>query len=267
MTALLLSFFIFHFSFFSLSPSQPPSDSLHRPLDQLLDLYVRDGRVYYRAVRSDRARLDRYVAALGEVSRDTYDRWPRERQMAFWINAYNAFVLQSAASAYPPRGNSLRNVPGIFDKRPRRAAGRTVTLDQIEKEILPAFKEPRVYFALGRGAEGSGRLRSEAYTADRLDEQLARQTTEFFEQQPHFRIDQLTGEVAVSPIVGWHEQEFVEAYAGSEVGKRYADRSPIERAILTLADPILLPSERAYLERTPFRVVYQDFNWALNELK
>lgn len=246
----------------------PPStvDPMHRPYDQILDLNVRDGLVYYRALKGSRAAFDRYVASL-DVPAAEYDGWARPRQIAFWINAYNAFVLQSAASAYPPRGNSLRNVPGIFDRRPRRAAGRTVTLDQIEKEILPAFKDPRVYFALGRGAEGSGRLRSEAYTADRLGEQLARQTTEFFEQQAHFRIDQLTGEVAVSPIVGWHEQEFVEAYAGSEVGKRYADRSPIERAILTLADPILLPSERAYLERTPFRVVYQDFDWALNELK
>src|SRR5262245_30422893 len=37
---------------------------LHRPLDELLDIYVRDGFVYYNALRSDRAKLDRYVASL-----------------------------------------------------------------------------------------------------------------------------------------------------------------------------------------------------------
>jgi hypothetical protein len=269
MTVLLpLSFFIFHLSFFS-PVQQPPSTAelLHRPFDQLLDLYVRDGLVYYRAVRADRARLDRYVGALGGVSRATYDGWSREQKIAFWINAYNAFVLQTAAGNYPPRGNSIRNIPGAFDKRRHRAAGRSVTLDQIENEVLPEFRDPRVYFALGRGALASGRLRSEAYTAARLEEQLAAQTTDFLERQNHLSIDQLTGELQVSPIIGWHEAEFVAAYAESERVAKFADRSPIERAVLGLVDPILLPSERAYLAKGQVKVVYQEFDWRLNELK
>lgn len=248
---------------------QPPStaEALHRPFDQLLDMYVRDGLVYYRAVRSDRARLDRYVASLGAVAPATYDGWTREQQIAFWINAYNAFVLQGAASAYPPRGNSLRNVPGFFDKRPHRAAGRSVTLDEIENKILSEFRDPRVYFALGRGALASGRLRSEAYTADRLEEQLRSQTSEFLQRQAHVKLDQLTGEVAVSPIIGWHEAEFAASYADKAGGSAFANRSPIERAVIALIDPVLLPSERAWLEKGQFKVVYQDFNWELNELK
>ena len=233
----------------------------------MLDLYVRDGLVYYRAVRAERARLDRYVAALGAVPASAYQGWTREQQMAFWINAYNAFVLQGAASAYPPRGGSLRNIPGFFDKRPHRAAGRSVTLDQIENTILSGFHDPRVYFALGRGGLASGRLRSEAYTADRLEQQLRSQTTEFLQQQSHLKIDQLTGEVAVSPIIGWHEAEFVAAYAEKETSTRFANRSPIERAVLALIDPVLLPGERAWLEKQPFKVTYQEFDWGLNELK
>jgi hypothetical protein len=223
--------------------------------------------VYYRAVRSERARLNRYVASLGAVSRATYDGWSREQKMAFWINAYNAFVLQTAADAYPPRGNSIRNVPGAFDKRPHRAAGRAVTLDQIENRILPEFRDPRVYFALGRGASGSGRLRSEAYTAERLDDQLRTQTQDFLERQNHLKIDQLTGEVAVSAIIGWHEAEFIAAYGGADRAAKFADRSPIERAVLALIDRVLLPGERAYLAKGQFKVVYQDFDWNLNELK
>jgi hypothetical protein len=248
---------------------QPPStaEALHRPFDQLLDLYVRDGLVYYRAVRSERARLDRYVNALGAVSRATYDGWSREQKIAFWINAYNAFALQTAAAAYPPRGNSVRNIPGAFDKRPHRAAGRTVTLDQIENKILPEFRDPRVYFALGRGAIGSGRLRSEAYTAARLEDQLRSQTTDFLQRQTHLKIDQLTGELAVSPIIGWHEAEFIAAYGSAEGAARFPDRSPIERAIVALIDPVLLPGERAYLSKGQFKVVYLEFDWTLNELK
>ncbi len=265
-----MSFFIFCFFLLTVSSSQqPPStaDPIHRPYDQLLDLYVRDGLVYYRAVRAERGRLDRYVAALGAVTPATYQGWSREQKMAFWINAYNAFVLQGAASAYPPRGGSLRNVPAFFDKRPHRAAGRSVTLDQIENTILPEFRDPRVYFALGRGANGSGRLKSEAYTAAKLEEQLRGQAAEFLQQQNHVKIDQLTGELAVSPIIGWHEAEFVAADSGAELGSRFAARSPLERAVIALIDPVLLPGERAWLEKENFKVTYQEFDWSLNELK
>jgi len=58
-------------------------DGLHRPLDEILDLYVRDGLVYYFALRQERGKLDRYVASLGEVSADTVKSWPRERQLAY----------------------------------------------------------------------------------------------------------------------------------------------------------------------------------------
>ena len=35
------------------------TDALHRPFDQILDIQVRDGLVYYRALRGERGRLDR----------------------------------------------------------------------------------------------------------------------------------------------------------------------------------------------------------------
>src|SRR5690242_9519423 len=76
------------------------SDALHRPLDQILDLNVRDGLVYYRALRSDRGRLDRYAASLN-VAAGVYEGWNREQKMAFWVNAYNAFVLQTVIDHYP----------------------------------------------------------------------------------------------------------------------------------------------------------------------
>src|SRR6476646_11374023 len=81
------------------------TEALHRPLDQILDLNVRDGLVYYRALRSDRGRLDRYIASLN-VSSDAYERWSREQKMAFWLNASNAFVLQTVIDHYPIKGSS-----------------------------------------------------------------------------------------------------------------------------------------------------------------
>jgi hypothetical protein len=246
-------------------------DPLHKPLDDVLDLYVRDGLVYYRALRSERGRLDRYIASLN-VAPATYDGWSRERQMAFWVNAYNVFVLKTVVDHYPIRGrsdaypaSSIRQIPGAFEKLPHRAAGRTVTLDQIEKEILPAFQEPRLFLALGRGAVGSGRLRSEAYTGARLATQLDEVQREFVSESQTLRVDRVAGVVSVTPIVSWNAPHFIAAYDTGETGP-YAQRSPIERAIIAFIAPNLLPLEREFVEKNAFRVEYHPFDWSLNDL-
>jgi hypothetical protein len=246
-------------------------DALHKPFDEILDLYVRDGRVYYRALRSERGRIDRYVASLN-VPAATYATWPREQQMAYWINAYNAFVVKTVIDAYPIRGKSasypaisIRQVPGAFEQIRHRAAGRAVTLDEIEKKILPEFKEPRVYLALGRGAIGSGRLRSEAFTARSIAAQLDAVQREFVSEQTMLKIDRAAAQVTVTPIVSWHEAEFVEAYDTGAAGP-FAQRSPIERALLAFVGPHLLPLERELVQKNEFRVAYHAFDWRLNDL-
>jgi len=245
--------------------------AFHRPLDQILDVNVRDGLVYYRALRSDRGRLDRYVTSLN-VPTATYDGWARDEQMAFWVNAYNAFVLQTVIDHYPIRGrggsyppNSIRQIPGAFDQIKHRAAGRSLTLDEIEKTVLPEFKEPRLSLALGRGAVGSGRLRSEAYDGARLTEQLGRIQSEFVSERTMLRIDRSAGEVSLTPIVGWHEEEFIAAY-DTGAGGPVANRSPIERAIVGFISPHLLPLERELVQKNAFKVTYHTFDWRLNDL-
>ena len=247
------------------------AEALHRPFDQLLDLQVRDGLVYYRALRSDRGRLDRYVAAL-DVPAATYESWPRDEQIAFWLNAYNAFVLQTVIDHYPIRGkaaaypaSSVRQIPGAFERTPRRAAGRTLTLDDIEKKILPPFKEPRVFLALGRGAVGSGRLRSEAYSGARLGAQLDAVQKEFVSERAMLNVDRTADQITVTPILSWHEAEFVAAYDKGPSGP-FAQRSAIERALVAFITPHLLPLEREFVQRNTFRVTYHPFDWRLNDL-
>ena len=240
----------------------PGAELLHRPLDQILDVNVRDGLVYYRALKSDRGRLDRYVASLN-VAAATYQGWSKAQQMAFWVNAYNAFVLKTVIDHYPLRG-TIRQIPGAFDKTTFRAAGRAVTLDQIEKTILPEFKEPRLFLALGRGAVGSGRLRSEAYTGERLDKQLADLQAEFVTNRYLYRFDRLTNELSITPILSWREAEFVAAY--DKADPIFATRSPIERAIIAFITPHLLPMEKAQIQQNQFRIVFHEMDCRLNDL-
>ena len=244
---------------------------LHRPLDQLLDLNVRDGLVYYRALRSERGRLDRYVSSLN-VAPATYGAWSRDEKVAFWINAYNAIVLQTVINAYPIQGKagtypagSIRQIPGAFEQSKHRVAGRALTLDEIEKTVLPEFKEPRVYLALGRGAIGSGRLRSEAYTGARLDAQLGSVQSEFVDDRAMLRIDRLSGRMTLTPIISWREAEFIAAYDKGAQGP-YAQRSPIERAVIAFISPNLFRLEREFAEKNAFQIAFHDFDWRLNDL-
>ena len=237
--------------------------------DAILDTYVRDGMVYYRALKVERSRFDAVVSQMGSTAVDSLSR---EEKIAFWLNAYNALVLktvidhypiQGLAKMYPPR--SIRQIPGAFDKTPHRVAGRTLTLDQIEQAVLAEFHDPRVYLALGRGAIGGGRLRSEAFAAPTLEAQLAEVASECVSRSQCVQIDRVDNKMAVTPIFSWREKDFTAAYA-DKAPKTYAARSPLERAILAFVEPRLLTTEREILEKNTFQLVYAPFDWTLNDL-
>ena len=238
------------------------------PFDLILDTYVRDGYVYYRALKIERRRLDEYVRTIASID---VDKRSRSEQIAFWLNAYNALVLKTVIDNYPaPRRTteypqrSIRQTPGAFDRLTHRVADRMLTLDQIEQTILPKFNDPRLYFALGRGAVGGGRLRSEAFAADSLEKQLAEVASECV-MRGCAQIDAVTNKLTASAIFSWHEKEFVAAYA-DKAPPLYASRSPIERAILAFVQPKLLQTERDFLEKNSFQLAYKPFDWSLNDL-
>ena len=247
-------------------------DALHRPFDELLELYVRDGFVYYNALKSDRGRLDRYVAALDGPEAAAHANGSPDKRRALWINAYNALVLRTVVNSYPIRGkasqypaNSIRQIPGAFERTTHRVAGRSVTLDAIEKEILTPLGDARVFLALGRGSVGGGRLRSEAYDDSRLEQQLAAVAGETLTRKEVVRVDVADNELSVSPLFSWREAAFVASLA-EKADKIFAERSPLERAVLALIEPHLVGLEAEFLEKNTFRMTFSAFDWRLNDL-
>lgn len=240
-----------------------------RNLDQVLDLYVRDGYVYYRALKGDRRRLDAYVNALATASIASA---PRDEQLAFWLNAYNALVLRTVIDHYPiaPHSNaypahSIRQIPGAFEARRHQVAGESLTLDQIEQTVLPRFNDPRAFLALGRGAVGSGRLRSEVFAPETLERQLAEVAGECVSHVQCVNVDRTANTVLISSIFSWRSKDFSTAYA-DRAGAMFSSRSPIERAVLAFIDPKLTIIEKNFLARNEFKVEFEKFDWSLNDL-
>ncbi|MGV3518043.1 DUF547 domain-containing protein [Luteitalea sp.] len=248
----------------------PADVGMHAGLDVILDTYVREGLVYYRALRAERVRLDRYVSNL-DVPAAAFEAWSRPEQAAFWLNAYNATVLRTVINAYPIKGSSaqypsdsIQHVPGAYVAKRHRIGGRLLSLEDIEKQVLPTFDDPRMYFALGRGSLGGGRLRSEAFTAARLEQQLASVAAECVSRNECFRYDPAADRIEISPIFGWRQAEFTRAWSGD--AETFAKRSPIELAVLHMVLPHVLPTEARGLRRNTFTLAYSAYDWRLNDL-
>lgn len=244
-----------------------PSREGSKELDAILDLYVRDGEVYYRALKLDRRKLDDYTARLSEKPAEGSTR---EEQLAFWLNGYNALVLKTIVDHYPIQGRSsdypaksIRQIPGAFERVTHHIGGRTLTLDQIEQTVLTEFHDPRVFMAIGRGAEGGGRLRSEAFNAGRLEHQLAEVAAECASRVQCVQVDPAGNRVMASAIFSWRETDFTESLPADGP---FASRSPIERAILAFVQPHLLTTEKEFLAKDTFQLAYRPFDWRLNDL-
>ncbi len=239
-------------------------------LDRILDVYVRDGYVYYAALKAERTNLDSYVASL-DLSPDQLARLGDADTRAFWLNAYNALVLRTVINAYPIRGrvadypeSSVVQIPGGFDRIRHHVAGQVLTLDEIETTVIAGFGDARMLLALGRGAIGSGRLRSEVYRGARLEEQLDEAVEEFVTRGDCLKIDRDAAIVQFTPLFGWREPLFVKTFGSG--GAMWADRSDLERAIVAMAYPHLFPGEREFLALNTFRTTYGSYDWRLNDL-
>lgn len=247
-----------------------PADR-HTLLDRILDTYVRDGYVYYNALRAERSSLDRYVTSLDIAPVQLAGMTENDRR-AFWINAYNALVLRTVINAYPIRGkagaypaSSVGQLPGAFDKIRHRVAGQVLSLDEIEN-LIAKLGDARLLLALGRGTIGSARLRSEAYRGARLDEQLTDAVKGFVRSARNFKLDRESGALKVTPLFSWRGPHFIASFASGAGAETWAARSPLERAIVAMAYPHLFPSEKALLVLNTFQMSFGEFDWRLNDL-
>lgn len=234
----------------------------------VVERFVRGPRVDYAALKAERADLDAAVRSFGEVTASQELGWPRAERIAFWTNAYNAFTLRAIIDHYPIRGsffsrsprNSIRQIDGVWTKLPWQAAGRRVTLDDIEHRILrPEFREPRVHFALNCASVGCPPLRAEPYRAADLDRQLDDAARVYLASAEGLRVDGET--LRVSSIFKWYGEDFVERYAGGAAGGRDAK----ERAILAVIAQHGPPAAAAKAREGRAAIAYLDYDWSLND--
>lgn len=232
--------------------------------------YVRPPRVDYAGLVKNRAVLDRAVAEFAAPGAADESRWSREQRMAFWINAYNAFTLRAIIDHYPiqsawftlqPR-NSIRQIDGVWTGLKWQAAGRTVTLDDIEHGILrPTFKDARIHFAVNCASISCPPLAAQPYRPETLDAQLDAAARAYLGSREGLRVEGET--LLVSSIFKWYGEDFVAGYSPIAPDGGTAT----ERAILGVVIKYG-PADAAQLARTGrARIRFQDYNWSLNDVE
>ena len=222
------------------------------------------------ALKADRAALDDAIAQFdARHARRNESAWTRPQRMAFWINAYNAFTLRAIVEAYPIRAgwftlqprNSIRQIDGVWTTARWRAAGRRVSLDDIEHRIVrPVFMDARAHFALNCASVSCPPLAAEPYRADTLGAQLDDAARRYFASPEGLAID---GDVIrVSSLFDWYGDDFIAEFSPLVAGTRPAR----ERAILGAVAKYGPPGAAAAAQHGTSRIAFLDYNWSLNDV-
>lgn len=228
-------------------------DHDHSAWTALLQRYVRNGFVDYAGLKKNgQADLDTYLRAL-ESCRGQDDSWTREQQLAYWINAYNAYTVQLILTHYPLKSiRSIGLLPGAAFRDGfiplEGVQGKTLSLNDIEHEILrKRFQEPRIHFAIVCASKSCPALRSEANRAKDLRSQLDDAARTFIQDSSKNRFDPGSRTLYLSSIFQWFREDFERAVETlPEFVARYADESTA-RAL-----------------RGGVRVEFLDYDWSLN---
>lgn len=233
----------------------------------LLKRHVRwlpDGKqsqVDYRGFAADRAALKQVLDALSGVSQASFDGWSKPQQMAFLINAYNAFTVELILTRYPDL-KSIKDLGSLLQtpwkKKFFTLLGEQRHLDWVEHEQLrPRYQEPRIHAAVNCASIGCPALRDEAFTAERLEAQLEDGMRRFMADRTRNRAQ--GDRVEISMIFRWFREDFEQGHRGwrrvEDVTAQYAE--------LLTDDPAL----RERLRKRELRVGHLDYDWALNDVQ
>ena len=220
------------------------ADSWTDTYDNLLKKYVSGGGVKYAAWKSSAADLKDLQAVVDGIAAANVGSMSRNDQLAFYINAYNAWILHEALDKYPTK--SVKDTFFTFFTGKRiKVAGEQTSFNALEKETIRSkFSEPRIHFALNCASQSCPPLSSDAFRGGNLESQLERLSKNFVNTPKGVTYQDGAKTADLSKIFDWYKDDFKDGGPVAFINKRRSKP---------------LPSD--------VKINYQDYNWALNEVK
>ena len=217
----------------------------------------------YAGMAAERASLKAYTDSLSAVGSAAFNGFSKPQQMAFLINAYNAFTVELILTRYPQLA-SIRDLGSLLSSpwKPKfiKLLGTEMSLDNVEHDTLRAkgrFEDPRIHFAVNCASVGCPMLREEAFVAERLEAQLDEQALRFMSDRSRNRY--ADGKLELSKIFDWYGGDFKLGHKGiaslAAFAARYANQ---------LADA---PADRERIKAMTVDIAFLDYDWKLNDAR
>lgn len=217
----------------------------------------------YAGMATDRAALKAYTDSLSAVGGAAFNAFGKPQQMAFLINAYNAFTVELILTRYPKLA-SIKDLGGLLSNpwKPKfiKLLGTEMSLDNIEHDTLRArgrYDDPRIHFAVNCASIGCPMLREEAFVADRLEAQLDEQALRFMSDRSRNRF--ADGKLQLSKIFDWYGEDFKLGHKGIASLPAFAGRYANQ-----LADAA---ADRDRIKAMTVELGFLEYDWKLNDAR
>ncbi len=210
----------------------------HMKWETLLQTFVDgNGRVNYGGFKKSEGELDKYLRSLEENYPQS--SWSKGEQLAYWINAYNAYTIKLILNQYPVKSILDIDNGKAWDRKWIELDGKKLSLNNIENDIIrKRFNEPRIHFAVNCAAVSCPPIVNRAFTASNLESLLQERTVRFINDQNHNKISD--GKAQVSKIFEWYGEDFGDLVSYLN---KYSKTKIEEEA----------------------KITFMEYNWALNQ--
>lgn len=197
----------------TLHASEIIEDSVY---SQLLKKIADGNRINVEVLKQDRHILDDFLNSCNQIEWQSLNSHPREEQLSFWINGYNAVMLKVISEI--PSDKILPVDDASFpDHYQFKIKDKNFTLKQLRDEILRRhYRDERVHFAILDVSGNGPRLRPEAYTGAHLDTQLDEAIRNFISDSSKNKIKPREKRIFLSYIFKDFGDDFLLNYASPE---------------------------------------------------
>ena len=213
--------------------------------NRLLGKYVTGGGVKYAEWKANAGDMQAIQGVVDGIAKENVSAMGKQQQLAFYVNAYNAWILHEALGKYPTK--SVKDALFTFFTGKRiTVAGQQMSFNALEKDTIRSkFNDPRVHFALNCASRSCPPLNRTAFSGDKLDGQFETLAKGYVNSERGVRFDAASKTADLSKIFDWYKDDFkAEGGAIAFINKRRSSPLPADA-----------------------KITYQDYDWNLNEAK
>lgn len=211
---------------------------IHEKWNAILQTHVdASGNVNYKALKSNPHLFDEYLLQLSNTSIENLDS--ESEQLAFWINAYNAFTIKLILDHYPI--NSIKAIKNSWQKKFINIDSKLYSLNAIEHDILRNHNLPEIHFAINCASRSCPPLSNTAFSGSTLKKQLHRVTKAFLNSESNLVIKE--EKLYISKLFKWYAKDFKAKGSVISFLNDYSNKTISEN----------------------LKIEYLPYNWELNE--